>query len=432
MILDNVDDLTLLKAGSIQNDASVHSIVRYIPKAQSGRLLITTRDRRVGEGLSSPARTTDIGLPSLQESLQMMTSRMDTIELGLHAEGKVEELVTSLGFVPLAMMQAAAYIIETGASVDEYLEYTRTTDGDFEYLLDQDYFDQRRDADNTNSVYKSWKISFECIKRQNERAADLLALISVLDRQGIPKALLRKHISGLAPFRVALTLLIKFRLIEEQQETDMLSMHRLIHLCMQAWVRTQGTQMSWQEKALEGVDEEFPSGDFGTLAQCEKLMPHATLLMQLQLVDKDSRLRIASLHHKCGAYLMSIGSFKAAISHREVAYSKRQELLGNSHYDTLRSLSGLSGACDSDGQYERAEQLILQAIDGWQQNFGDQHQSTFSSKASLALVYQHQGNYNKSEELLRLVVNVSQRILGPGHRVSDLVYHGDVEPCPFE
>ena len=422
MILDNLDDYSLLQPSTDQKDASTRAVATYIPKAQSGRLLITTRDRRVGEALSSPAKTIDVCFPSMEEALQMMNSRMAASRLGPHAEGKSEELARSLGFVPLAMMQAAAYIIETGDSIEQYLEYAMMTHGDFEYLLELDYFDQRRDADGTSSVYKTWKISFECIQRQNQHAADLLALMSVLDRQSVPVALLRKQIFGNVPFNLALSLLIKFRLIEKQQETDLLSMHRLIHLCMQAWVRLKGTHMGWQERALKIVDEEFPCAGTRTRAQCEKLLPHATLLINSELADKASRLRITSLHSKCGEYLLEIGSFKAAIPHLEVAHSTSRELLGNSHHVTLESLQRLSENLRLDGQYERAEQLILQVIDGWHRNLDDENQSMMRAKASLAAIYHQQGNYNNANELLQLVVKTSQQSLGAANPVGKSFY----------
>lgn len=293
MILDNVDDLTLFEAKSSETEPSTFSLNTYLPKEQSSRLLITSRDRRICERLASIPCTIDIGVPPMEDATRMMHNGISMSRLELENYDKLENLATSLAFLPLAMTQAVAFICENNATVEEYLELCSSVEGDFEEILQQDFGDQRRDFDSSNSVYKTWKVSFDCVQRQNHLAANLLALMSVLDRQGVPKTLLRKEAQNSFTFRAAVTLLQKFRLVEERKENGLLEMHRLLHLCMQMRKQLQGNEAYWQGQALTYMEDEFPSSvEFETLKYCELLMPHTALLMRLQPANDKHRLNL--------------------------------------------------------------------------------------------------------------------------------------------
>ncbi len=58
-------------------------------------------------------------------------------------------------------------------------------------LLEYDAGDLRRDGGASNSVLTTWRISFDYIRLKRPSAADLLALMSFFDRQGIPEWILK-------------------------------------------------------------------------------------------------------------------------------------------------------------------------------------------------------------------------------------------------
>src|SRR6266480_2310616 len=51
----------------------------------------------------------------------------------------------------------------------------------------------RRDWEAKNSIIITWQISFSYIQQTRPSAADLLSLMSLFDRQGIPEALLQNR-----------------------------------------------------------------------------------------------------------------------------------------------------------------------------------------------------------------------------------------------
>ena len=424
MVLDNVDDVALLEPKSTETDTTRFSINAYLPKKQSGRLLITSRDRRIGERLVDSLRTIDVGTPSQEDAVQMIRNRFHASEIESDSTDKLESLAKSLAFIPLAMTQAAAYICENGDTVEAYLEFINSRDGEFEELLQSDFGDQRRDDDNFNSVYKSWKVSFDCIQKQNPVAANILALMCILDRQGVPRELLRKEAKNEVTFRLATTLLRKFCLVEEHKKSEQLEMHRLVHICMQTWIREQGKELYWQDRALTYVDDDFSVRLFETWRSCEKLLPHATILIHLQLDDAEQRLKIALLLCKCGYYQINAGNYKAAIASCDAALEIEQAILGDGHSDTLITSINLAVAHKCVGNYDEAEKFALVALEGWRKGFGEGSPMTLKAKKLLSDVYLVQGRLDEAEKILSPAVETSQRLQGSDNEVTLVLLSG--------
>ena len=67
-------------------------------------------------------------------------------------------------------------------------------------------------------------------------AANLLALMSIFDKQEIPRWLLQGTTSHL-DFDDALALLLSFSLVQTEVGQQAFSMHRLVQLSMRTWLR---------------------------------------------------------------------------------------------------------------------------------------------------------------------------------------------------
>jgi hypothetical protein len=75
----------------------------------------------------------------------------------------VQSLLKILGFIPLAITQAAAFIQENSMAITAYIKDLTESDSDLEDYLDEDLPDPRRDATSENSVVRTWKLSFDQI-----------------------------------------------------------------------------------------------------------------------------------------------------------------------------------------------------------------------------------------------------------------------------
>jgi len=108
----------------------------------------------------------------------------------------IAELAEVLEYMPLAIVQAATYISQRAPrfSVSQYLEEFKKSDRKRTSLLNYEGGELRRDKEAKNSIIITWQISFNHILQSRPSAADLLSLMSLFDRQGIPESLLRNRI----------------------------------------------------------------------------------------------------------------------------------------------------------------------------------------------------------------------------------------------
>jgi hypothetical protein len=141
MILDNADDIDVLcktqKRSSENSHASSHvtPLAGYIPQTATGSVLITTRDKKAASWLSSGYESIiTIELMDENEAKQLLTSK---VPAGLSTELDLEALVKELGYLPLAITQAAAFINTraTRMTVSKYLTLYRQDEENQSRLL---------------------------------------------------------------------------------------------------------------------------------------------------------------------------------------------------------------------------------------------------------------------------------------------------------
>lgn len=116
------------------------------------------------------------------ESVQLLRAWLEECDTN---EGELAVLSSRLDHLPLALVQAAAFIQENSMAVSEYLQLLDGTDGDFVDLLSQEFETMGWDSETPRAVTQAWMISFEQIQQQNTLASELLLLMAFFDRQAI-------------------------------------------------------------------------------------------------------------------------------------------------------------------------------------------------------------------------------------------------------
>jgi hypothetical protein len=197
LILDNVDDASfLVEARSTAQTNGIESgnlrpLVAYLPQCPHGSILITTRSRDMALKLVEQRNIIEVEPMSKADALELFASKLG----GDDSSDDATELVAALEFMPLAIVQAAAYISQRAPrySVRDYLRDFQKSDRKRTSLLDREGGQLRRDREAKNSILITWQISFDYIREIRPSAADLLSLMSFFDRQGIPEDLLRSQ-----------------------------------------------------------------------------------------------------------------------------------------------------------------------------------------------------------------------------------------------
>ena len=167
------------------------------PASAHGRVLVTTR-RRDAVLSGTGRRLVDVGLFTAGEAIAYLTANLAAHGL-TDQPGQIAGLAADLGYLPLALAQATAYLIDRDLDCASYrarLADRRRT------LPDLVPDDSGLPDDHRTALAAAWSLSIERADRLRPAglARPMLELASMLDPNGIPQAVLTN-----APARAYLT-----------------------------------------------------------------------------------------------------------------------------------------------------------------------------------------------------------------------------------
>jgi hypothetical protein len=236
MIVDNADD-----AGVIMGNGDSRSprLSDSLPYTNRGKILFTTRSRKVARDLTQNNILELVDM-SQTEARQLLVRRIS--KQALFDDGKaVEELLEILAYLPLAIVQAAAFINYNEISVSEYISLFREAGNEVE-LFGEHFEDPSRYREMDSTIAKTWNISFDQILRKDPLAAEYLSFMACIDRINIPQSLLPIRGSSMQQAR-ALGTLKGYAFITERQQAlqklgseKLFEMHRLVHMASVWWL----------------------------------------------------------------------------------------------------------------------------------------------------------------------------------------------------
>lgn len=312
LVLDNADDLDLwFKSSPSIAEPNLPPIGSFLPRSDNGFMITTTRDKRIGQRLTDRESEINVTPMTSGDAEQLLCCKMSKLQEENNEE--TATLVDILGNIPLAITQAAAFMLENSMAVTAYLQELETSDSDLQDYLDENLPDPRRYPNSENSVTRTWKISFDQIAKHHPLAADLLSIMVQLDRRAIPTLLIRNTIDRSVTFNKAVGVLQAYLLIKIERGGSSPEIHRLIQLSTQRWLGLQQAQSLWQEKALDLMVKNFPDGEYGTWGECEKLLLHAKCVIKPVYLDISVDLQRAVLLEKIANYRWHQGRFKVGL-----------------------------------------------------------------------------------------------------------------------
>jgi hypothetical protein len=260
-------------------------------------------------------------------------------KLGKDDSTDVAKLASALEFMPLAIVQAAAYISQRAprCSVQLYLEELRKSARKMTSLLNHEGGHLRRDWEAKNSIIVTWQISFDHICEIRPSATDLLSLMSLFDRQGIPEALLRSRSeprnsrqdqeerdddnsvessdeddtlqsSVSDGFEEDVLTLRHYSFISINKDGTTFEMHRLVQLATRKWLQDHGKQEKWKQQFIRNLDAELPTGEYENWERCQLLFPHAQSAATQQPEEQGLLRDWSSILYKAAWYARELGN----------------------------------------------------------------------------------------------------------------------------
>lgn len=407
LVLDNADDIETV-FGSTDAEQQPRALFNHLPRSSNGSIIVTTRDRRIGQRLAPMEKPVTV-LPFDMKDAKHLLQKM-LFEDDLNKEHSAT-LLEALDFLPMAITQAAAFIRENGISLRKYLGYLRASDKEAKDLLAETYHDPGRDPESRNSVFQTWKISLDCIRKQKPRAADILALMAMLDRQAIPKALLCKDNESEVDFATAIGTLKAFSLVTEEEARGTFGMHRLIQLSTQRWLELEDVIEEWQKKAIDVVlrlctEDSMFRGDWKSWGP---ISPHVQAVLSFTSQAEPFLLERAVMLNRLAIYELEQGSIVNADARAHEALDTIQKLEGD-HPKKLAISHTVATVLGWQYKLKAAEEMHRNLLERRESAFGPNHPYTLYSLAGFAEAREMQGSYDEAEALLRQVIEVERTL----------------------
>jgi len=409
LILDNADDLRLAQ--------------EFLPTSHKGYILFTTRAQASG----AIAASIEVEQLTPRESVLLLLRRAKLLDKDApldHAQATdrttAERIVQEMDGLPLALVQAGAYIEETGCSLEDYLDLYAA------HRKDLLAWRSHLALDYPETVATTWALSFQQVEQANPAAADLLRLCAFLAPDIIPEALLTRGAAALDaalaaavadPFKLneALEVLRRYSLVRRDASTHTLSIHRLVQSVFKDSM-DQEIQRLWAERTVRVVNAAFPDAkDFGAGANNQDYLPHvqecAAHITQYHLYFPEA----ARLLYQAGAFLYFHGFYPQSQPLQRQALAIRRQAPVPDYPAIAESLNMLAMLFRIQGDDEQAEDCHRQALTIREKTLGPNHPATAISLNNLSVLYRNQGKYEQAEPLLQRALNIQEQALGYAH-----------------
>ncbi|KAJ5702228.1 P-loop containing nucleoside triphosphate hydrolase protein [Penicillium malachiteum] len=349
---------------------------------------MTSRSRRAALSIVEDGDVVTVEAMDEDHAISLFEKKLGPQE---NIEDRIQ-LAAALEFIPLAIVQAAAYIKQRmpRMSVMKYLEQFQSDDCQRISLLN----------------YKGGYI-------RRDREAESAILLTFFDRQGTPDYLIQQD-------RKAAN---DYSLISISADGISFEIHRLVQVAMQEWLKSHERLETWKECFIQ-LRGSFPYGVFENWTRCEVLFAYVLRAEAQRPFSKGPLERLVGLLYQAASFALTRGYFIDTKRMAEKAIIARRELCGIRHEKTIESASMLGSAYLLNGQLDKSEELLVtvidiskqaQVLDSTKQVLGLEHCDTITSFINLAVAYRNQRRWKEAEELEVQVMNSSKRVLGPNH-----------------
>lgn len=393
------------------DNAPVSGLARYLPDGDRGNILYTSRHRNLQPRLR-PECVADVEEMDVQDSILLLLRSAQQSEYTDESRELAKGIVRALGFLPLAIDQAGAYIHMAPCSLDKYLGVFEEQK---EALLRNPRF-KGGDEQRHIAVYATFNISYKAIKAYALKKADmtrvkdaevalkLLSLICFYNNEGDIHAIFdqaakfryetQRHLefplkagevrlddlvwtfdTDVTPedpdgrawdpndYIMGMGFLNEFSLIKFDSVTAYSNMHILVH----DWARN---RMGDEERSEWGLAARsilmdsitFKSGLHYVMYRRD-VAPHVEVCQKHVRVEHHDPLLESEFQGKMALTFRQAGNLKAAESALAKALEYRKLAFGLLHDGTFAAMSQLANIYVDQGRYPEAEEMLREVLD---------------------------------------------------------------------
>ena len=403
------------------NATDLDALTRFLPAAGKCQVIITSNQVQIG-GLGEPV-TVDVFTES--EALTFLAERTGPAD-----SAGARELAVELGFLPLALAQAAAVIAAQHLDYPAYLARLRATPV-------QDLLKHSAGEPYPHGVAEVIVIALDAVADTDSAliCRALVNVIALLSAAGVSRALLyaaghqgllsapgTQAPVGPAVVDEALGRLASASLLTFSTDDATVAAHRL----------TMRVAMEWQ--ARDGTLTGLGAGIAELLGAVTRALPEP---WQNRSVARDVIGQIMALHEHLAPHLgdedaltetllrlrgwalwclLKLGdSFGVAIAYGKDLVADCERLLGGTHSESLQSRSNLAYAYRASGRLAEAIPLFERTLAEREQVLGGAHPDILQSRNNLGAAYQAAGRPAKAIPLFERTLAEREQVLGGAH-----------------
>ncbi|EXF83115.1 hypothetical protein CFIO01_07011 [Colletotrichum fioriniae PJ7] len=445
LIIDNADDKEIFfrdhETGTTPL-ASEAELGHFIPECLHGSVLVTTRDKKTGMRIAPGPDIIEVNQMNGPEAAQLLQSLLPNNNF---SPSEAVSLANRLEYLPLAMAQAASFILENSMSITEYIQLLDRSDSSLVHQLSEPFASVGRDSETPHALTATWLISFRQIEERHPLAGNLLSVMSLIDRQAIPKQLAldycQQHLhkefphtdsgigsdcnsgsdtaavsdalSEVSPDTTletvkALGVLQAFSFISKSSN-DNYDMHRLVHLVTRKRLLQEKKMPQFSSETLGLMSRTFPLGIFENRVACLAYLPHA--LAALEHSDPQSneaKIQTGQLLHNIARYFSHQRHHSKMMKYLTRALELRKAALGHEHPHTLATMTNLAISLMGQNHEEVAIEMLLFILKARKRLSGESDELVVYTRILIARAHSRQGRVEEAEKLYLETLEICQ------------------------
>lgn len=482
LIIDNADDKDVFFTDSREDVVGVNAsspvseerLGRFIPECLHGSVLITTRDMQTGLRMTAGAGPIEVNKMGDDEAVELLQSLLPNHNF---SPSEAIALAFRLEYLPLALAQAASFILKNFMSINDYVQILNKSDTSLVRQLSEPFASIGRDSETPHALTATWLISFRQIEQRHPLAGNLLSFMSMFDRQAIPKDLVEEYCheqlrdksdsvvevdghfegdSGIGSdynsdsetasagsdassdagsettleVANALGILQAFSFIS-QARNDTYDMHRLVHLVTRKRLLQETTMLHFTSEALKIIARTFPLGQFENRVACLTYLPHAlALLVRFNPQSDEAKIQTGKLLYNVAGYFEYLGQDLETEKHLKRALDLRRAVFGQDHPATLNTMSALASCHKRQNHVEVAVKLLLPTLEAQKKLLKESDTDVIYTRRQLAGAYLHQGRLGEAEKLYLEALEICKKAGEERRRMTNVL--GELSAVYFE
>ncbi|RCG22822.1 tetratricopeptide repeat protein [Sphaerisporangium album] len=392
---------------------SPQSIESVLGILAAGRHLITSRHATGWHRVARPLPLALLPPDAALDLLTRITNPSDDADRAVF-----ERLAAELGYLPLALEQAAAYIQHAAITPAAYLDRLRRYPA--RMFAASAASDASGESDRQRTIARIWQLSLEAIAGRQPLAGEILRTFAWLAPDPIPRDLAYQLHEDPLTVDDALALLNAYSMITLTPQT--VTVHRLVQAVARipdaarphsAPVTVSQARDRAAQLLLDSLPEN-PLFNVPSWPRWRELFPHALAFTDHIGQDQDTP-DTASILRATSGFLQGDGHFDQAIASAQRAVNAYERIQGPDALDTLTARSFLASAYRAAGDLTTATPLHQRNLADSERILGEDHPETLVARANLAYLYALQHDEARALQLHERNLTDYERIHGPDH-----------------